>query len=120
MSGAKLRTPHLRRVDQEVVRNRKPEEFNVLEIIALFATVGVTLFGYFRSRSFVQRRLTYVDAIQTAGAPILIGIAAAVVATPVTWVLPLVGSGTAMLFGAGIGAGVAAGRRQIRHRLRPG
>ncbi len=92
----------------------------MLELIALMATVGVTIFGYLRSRDFVQRRLTYVDSIQTAGAPILIGIGAAIVATPVTWIVPLIGSGTALLFGAGIGAGVAAGRRQIRHRLPAG
>jgi hypothetical protein len=86
----------------------------VLEIIGLCATAAVTIFGYLRARDFVQRRLTYVDAIQRSGAPLVAGIGAAIIATPFAWVIPLIGSGTAILFGAGIGAGVAAGRRQIR------
>ncbi|MBA2670529.1 MAG: hypothetical protein H0U67_09175, partial [Gemmatimonadetes bacterium] len=48
------------------------------------------------------------------------GIGAAILATPLAWALPLIGSGTALLFGAGIGAGVAAGRRGIRQRLPAG
>ena len=92
----------------------------MLELIGLIATAAITFFGYSRARGFVHRRLAYVDAIHTAGAPILIGLAAAAAAAPIAWALPLIGSGTAILFGAGIGAGVAAGRRDIRHRLPAG
>ncbi|CAN5665626.1 hypothetical protein BH23GEM8_BH23GEM8_19890 [soil metagenome] len=92
----------------------------MLELIALIATVSATVFGYIRARSFVQRRLLYVDSIQSSAAPVIAGIGAAILATPLAWALPLIGSGTALLFGAGIGAGVAAGRRGIRQRLPAG
>ena len=35
----------------------------------------------------------------------------------VVGLLPLVGAGTAVLFGAGVGAGVAAGAKDVRRRL---
>jgi hypothetical protein len=92
----------------------------VLELIALIATVSATVFGYVRARIFVQRRLVFVDAVQSTGAPLVAGIGAVILATPIAWALPLIGSGTALLFGAGIGAGVAAGRRGIRQRLPAG
>jgi hypothetical protein len=92
----------------------------VLELIAILATAAVTVFGYARSRSFVQRRLAYVDAVQTPIAPLVAGAAAALIATPVAWAIPLIGGGTALLFGVGVGAGVAAGRRGGRQRLNAG
>lgn len=92
----------------------------MFELIGLIATGAATAGGYIQSRGFVRRRLKYVDLVQRAGAPVLAGAAAAVVAAPVVAILPLVGTGTALLFGAGVGAGVAAGARDIRRRLRPG
>jgi hypothetical protein len=92
----------------------------MLELIALIAAASSTVVGYIWSRNFVQRRLTFVESIHTPGIPILVGIGAAVIAAPVAWILPLIGTGTAMVFGAGIGAGVAAGRRGVRQRLRAG
>lgn len=85
-------------------------------MIAFAATIAATVFGYLQSRSFVRRRLAYVDAVHNALAPILVGAAAFIVAIPVVGLLPLVGGGTALLFGAGVGAGVAAGARDTRHR----
>jgi hypothetical protein len=38
-------------------------------------------------------------------------------ATPIVWLLPLVGGGTALLFGGGVAMGVSAGARDIRKRL---
>jgi hypothetical protein len=35
-------------------------------------------------------------------------------AAPLTWIIPLVGMGTAVLFGAGVAFGVRAGARDIR------
>jgi hypothetical protein len=85
-------------------------------MIAFAAAIAATVFGYLQSRSFVRRRLAYVDAVHNALAPILAGGAAFIVAIPVVGLLPLVGGGTALLFGAGVGAGVAAGARDTRHR----
>lgn len=92
----------------------------MFEIIGLIVTVAATAIGYIQSRAFVRRRLPYVDLVQKAGAPLAAGAAAAALALPVVWIVPLVGTGTAMLFGAGVGAGVAAGARDIRHRLPSG
>jgi hypothetical protein len=92
----------------------------VFELIGLIATGAATAGGYSQSRGFVRRRLKYVDLVQSAGAPVIAGAAAAVVAAPVVALLPLVGAGTALLFGAGVGAGVAAGAKDIRRRLPSG
>ena len=50
----------------------------------------------------------------------LVGVAATAIATPIVWLLPLVGGGTALLFGGGVAMGVAAGAREIRKRLTAG
>jgi hypothetical protein len=92
----------------------------VFEFIGLVATVAIAAFGYFQSRAFVRRRLTYVDAVQKPGAAVVAGAAAWLVALPVVWMLPLVGGMTAALFGVGVGAGVAAGSKDVRRRLPSG
>lgn len=89
----------------------------MLAMLSLVVTVAITAFGYLASRSFVRRRLAYVDAVHRGMAPLLAGLAAALAATPVTWLLPLVGGGTALLFGAGVGFGVVVGAREARRRL---
>jgi hypothetical protein len=86
----------------------------MIELIAIALTLGSAIGGYFASRRFVSDRLRYVDAIQRPGIPLLAGLAAAVVAAPVVWLLPIFGAGTALLFGAAVGAGVSAGRKAIK------
>lgn len=85
-------------------------------ILGLLATAALAGFGYFQSRAFVSRRLAYVDAVHRGGAPFLAALGAAVVAMPVMALLPLVGGGTALLFGAGVGMGVSAGAKDTRRR----
>jgi hypothetical protein len=92
----------------------------MFELIGLIVAVGAAGAGYLRSRSFVARRLRYVDAVQTPVAPLIAGAAAAVIAAPVVWVVPIIGTGTALLFGVGVGAGTRAGVRRIRRTLLPG
>jgi hypothetical protein len=92
----------------------------MLELLTLIAAGSAAGVGYVRSRSFVARRLRYVDAVQSPAAPIVAAVAATVVAAPVVWVVPLVGAGTAILFGAAVGAGTRAGVRRIRRALLPG
>jgi hypothetical protein len=58
--------------------------------------------------------------VQNAGVPVLAGAAAWLVALPIVGLLPLVGGMTAILFGVGVGAGVAAGAKDIRRRLPSG
>jgi hypothetical protein len=86
----------------------------MIELLILGAAAGGIGAGYVRVRSFVRNRLRFVDAVQSRGAPVLAGAAAALAAAPVVWLLPVVGTGTALLFGAGVGLGVSHGARDVR------
>ncbi len=87
----------------------------MLEFLAVGAVAGAaSLFGYIKSRRFVRERLRFVEVAHSPVAPVVAGVAAAAVAAPVVWLLPLVGAGTAVIFGLGVGAGVAAGNRDTR------
>ena len=87
----------------------------MLGLIALGATIAAVVFGYFTSRRFVRDRLRFVDAVvQGRWAPFAAGALAALVATPVVALLPIVGTGTALLFGASVGVGVAHGAKDAR------
>jgi hypothetical protein len=89
-------------------------------LITLAVATFATAFGYIQARGFTRRRLRFVDTAQGSGAPWIAGVLAGAVALPVVGFLPLVGFGTAALFGAGVGTGVAAGVRDIRaHRYLP-
>ena len=93
-------------------------------ILASLITVAVagtsSIVGYWQARQFTQSKLRYVDAVHKIIVPVGAGVAAAAVAAPVVWLLPLVGAGTALLFGGGVAMGVAAGARDIRKRIGAG
>lgn len=80
-------------------------------------TGAASIWGYIQTRQFVRRRLRFVDAIHKPAAPIVVGVAAALVTAPVTW-LPIVTGWTVAVFGAGVGLGVRHGSRDA-HRLPP-
>jgi hypothetical protein len=83
-------------------------------------TAGATIFGFIQARGFTRRKLRFVEAAQNPLAPFVVGAAAALLASPVVLILPFVGTWTALLFGAGVGAGVLAGKQDIiRGRLNP-
>jgi hypothetical protein len=96
----------------------------VFQLIGSLTTLAVAggsaLVGYWQARQFTHHKLRYVDAVHKATAPVVAGVAAAAVATPIVWLLPLVGMGTALLFGGSVAMGVAAGARDIRKRLGAG
>lgn len=96
----------------------------MLHVIGLFLSVAIAvaaaLLGYWQARQFTQNKLRYVDAVHRAGVPILAGLGALLVATPIVWLIPLMGMGTALLFGGGVAMGVAAGAREIRKRIGAG
>ena len=95
--------------------------FHFIASIAGFAiTLAATLLGYWQARQFTQNKLRYVDAVHRGGIALLAGLAAALVAAPITWLLPLVGGGTAILFGVGVALGVTSGAREIRKRISAG
>ncbi len=79
----------------------------------LIALVAVVV-GYSGARRFVRDRLRYVDGAQKATAPIIAGIVAFLIALPISWLLPLVGAGTAIAFAISVAVGVASGSRDIK------
>lgn len=89
-------------------------------LISFALTAAAVLVGFLGARAFTKDRLRYVDAVQKASAPVIAAVGAFVVALPVVALLPLVGAGTALLFGAAVGAGVSSGARDIRKRLSAG
>jgi len=86
-------------------------------IIALAIAAGAGVFGYAFAKTFTVNKLRFVDAVHKAIFPVAVGLAAFLIATPVTWILPIVGGGTALIFGLGSALGVAAGARDIRKRI---
>lgn len=77
----------------------------------LGVTGVATAAGYLWTRSFVRRRLRFVDAIKKPAAPVVVGMAAAALAVPVAGLLPVLTAASGVIFGAGVGAGVATGRK---------
>jgi hypothetical protein len=75
----------------------------------LVVTAAALAGGFIISRSFVRRRLRYVDAIRKPSAPLIAGAVAAAVVAPVA-LLPIITVGTAVAFGVGVASGVASGR----------
>jgi hypothetical protein len=96
------------------------EECRVFTIISMAIALAAAAFGYLQARSFVQGKLRFVDAVHHFAVPLLAGLAAMLIASPVVWLLPLIGKGTAILFGLGVGAGVSSGARDIRKRIGSG
>lgn len=93
----------------------------MLETIGVLVTAGVALtgavLGYIKSRRFVRERLRFVDAAQKRFVGILAGLAAGLLLVPLAWALPFIDAGTVLLVGLGVGAGVNAGRKDIRRYL---
>jgi len=83
----------------------------MLDVLLLLAAgfAGFTL-----ARGFVRRRLRFVGAVHSPLAPVVAGVAAAIVVWPLA-VLPLLTTATALAFGVGIGLGTASGARALRH-----
>jgi hypothetical protein len=88
-------------------------------VITLGAATVSTAFGYLQARK-ITRRARFVENAQSGVAPVIAGVGAAVAGGIVAAFLPFVGAGTALLFGMGVGAGVASGQSDIKHhRLNP-
>jgi hypothetical protein len=86
-------------------------------LLSFAVSTVLAILAYAQSRNFVTRRLRYVDAVQSAIAPWIAGAAVAVICLPIVAFLPLVGATTAITLGLAVGAGVAAGAREVRHKL---
>lgn len=86
----------------------------MFELIALVIAILAGIVGFRASRRYVRTRLRFVDAVQSAGAPWIAGLVAALFAAPVVLLLPVVGAGTAIALGIGVAAGVARGAKDVR------
>jgi hypothetical protein len=86
-------------------------------LLGIFITFLITLAGFVLSQRFVENRLRYVDAVQRPYAPLVAGAVAMAIALPIVALVPLIGVGTAILFGVSVFAGVASGAREIRRRI---
>ena len=84
-------------------------------MLQLLVTLVAGVAGYLLARNFVRRRLRFVDTVHSPFAPLVVGIAATLVAWPAV-LLPLVTLTTAVVFGIGTGLGTASGSRAIRHQ----
>lgn len=81
--------------------------------IEFLLTVAAGIAGYYLTRNFVRRRLRFVDAAQSIFAPLVAGLLAAALASPLA-LLPAVTGSTAIVFGVGAALGTASARRFIR------
>lgn len=84
-------------------------------MLPLLITLAAGLTGFNLARSFVRRRLRFVDAIHSPIAPFVAGVVAAALAWPAV-LLPLVTLSTAIVFGIGTALGTASGARALRHQ----
>jgi hypothetical protein len=85
-------------------------------LIVVGASIAAAAYGYIQARVFTRKKLAFVDAAQTGAAPVVAGVGAAVLGALILAFVPVFGGGTALLFGLGVGAGVAGGQSDIKHR----
>ncbi|MES3035435.1 MAG: hypothetical protein V4813_15655 [Gemmatimonadota bacterium] len=86
-------------------------------LLAYAASLTLAWLAYTQARNFVRSRLRFVPAAQSGWAPILAGLATAIVSLPIVGLIPLIGAGTAISVGLSVGLGVANGQRDIRRNL---
>ena len=88
----------------------------MISLIIGFAIAFVLATIAFReSRSFVRRKLRFVDAAQSPFAPIIAGVAGFVIVGLFAPIIPFVSLGTALSVGVSLGMGVSAGARDARN-----
>ena len=88
----------------------------MLTLLAAGIAGAAGIFGHTRARSFVGRRLRFTSMVEKPYLGVAAGVTAAVVASPLA-VFPLIGVGTALVFGAGVGTGAALGAKDAKRPL---
>lgn len=91
-------------------------------LLAITVSLAVSWLSFGTARRFVRERLRYVDAALRPAAPIVAGLAVALIAVPLFNVLhwipllgAIVGGGTGLVAGIGAGLGVRQGASDIRN-----
>ena len=83
--------------------------------LGIAAAAGIV--GHMRTRKFVGRRLRFTSLVEKPYLGVAVGVTATVVASPLVAVLPVVGVGTAIVFGTGVGTGAALGAKDAKKPL---
>ena len=86
----------------------------MIEFFFLAAAGAGMGISFVKVRDFVRDRLRFVDAAQRPSAPWVAGIAATLALSPIVAVLPVLGGGTALIFGVVVGSAVRKGQRETR------
>lgn len=86
----------------------------MIEFLFLAAAGAGMGISYMKVRDFVSERLRFVDAAQKRSTPWLAGVAATFALSPVVAVLPVLGAGTAIVFGIVVGTAVRKGQHEVR------
>lgn len=82
-------------------------------MIGFLLLMAVGIVGFSLSRRYVLRRLRFVDAIRSPVAPLLAGLAAAIVTWPLA-ALPIITTAMSAVFGIGTGIGTASAAKALR------
>lgn len=92
----------------------------LLGMISIALTLGVSWIGYGAARRFVRDRLRYVAAALTPAAAIIAAVGGAIALSPLVWLLPsaIASTGTALVFGLGVGLGTRAGATDVKRGYR--
>lgn len=86
----------------------------MIEFLFLAAAGAGMGISYMKVRDFVKERLRFVDSAQRRSTPWLAGIGATLALSPVVAFLPVLGAGTAIVFGLVVGTAVRNGQREVR------
>ena len=81
--------------------------------INMMIVAAVAMVGFVIAKTFVRRRLRFVDAIYSPLAPLTVGVLMAAVAWPLA-ILPIITGTTTVIFGIGAGLGTASGVRALK------
>jgi hypothetical protein len=86
----------------------------MLELIGMGVAGIAAFYGHTKSRRFTRKRLRYTSWVEKPALGIGAGVVAAVLAAPIVAIAPIIGPGTALLFGAGVGTGVSMGAKDAK------
>jgi uncharacterized membrane protein len=82
-------------------------------LVTLIATIAGGLVGFNLAKSYVKRRLRFVDAVFSPLAPVIAAVIGGLIAWPLA-ILPFITTGMAAIFGIGAGLGTASGVKALK------
>ncbi|NNG15146.1 MAG: hypothetical protein HKM89_01610 [Gemmatimonadales bacterium] len=82
-------------------------------LVTLVATIAFGLVGFNLAKSYVKRRLRFVDAVYSPLAPVIAAVIGGLLAWPLA-ILPVITTGMAAIFGIGSGLGTASAVKALK------